>query len=101
MTPKVRVRTSYESLNVVGLNALYGIRCCDVIIPTPGTSLDLYILLVRAAVLELLEEELEPRVQRFECVDHPDRLNRPDRYTTKYNSGDEPGDVPRHPCELS
>lgn len=33
----------------------------------------------RAAVLELLCEELEPQVEHFECVDHPDRLNRPDR----------------------
>lgn len=33
----------------------------------------------RAAVLELLCEEIEPQVEHFECVDHPDRLNRPDR----------------------
>ncbi|CAM9234494.1 unnamed protein product, partial [Hapterophycus canaliculatus] len=33
----------------------------------------------RAAVLELLCEEVEPQVEHFECVDHPDRLNRPDR----------------------
>lgn len=33
----------------------------------------------RAAVLELLCEQLEPQVEHFECVDHPDRLNRPDR----------------------
>lgn len=30
-------------------------------------------------MLELLCEELEPQVEHFECVDHPDRLNRPDR----------------------
>lgn len=30
-------------------------------------------------MLELLCDELEPRVKHFECVDHPDRLNRPDR----------------------
>ncbi|CAM9623025.1 unnamed protein product [Pylaiella littoralis] len=33
----------------------------------------------RAAVLGLLCEEIEPQVEHFECVDHPDRLNRPDR----------------------
>lgn len=38
----------------------------------------------RAAVLELLCEEIEPQVEHFECVDHPDRLNRPDRCVLGY-----------------
>lgn len=38
---------------------------------------------IRAAVLELVPGELEPRVEHFECVDHPDRLNRPDRCVDK------------------
>lgn len=38
----------------------------------------------RAAVLELLWGELEPRVKHFECVDHPDRLNRPDRCVERH-----------------
>ncbi|CAM9915011.1 unnamed protein product, partial [Choristocarpus tenellus] len=33
----------------------------------------------RAAVLELERDKLEPTVKHFECVDHPDRMARPDR----------------------
>lgn len=39
----------------------------------------------RAAVLELLQGDLEPQVEHFECVDHPDRLNRPDRWVAGSN----------------
>ncbi|CAN0416450.1 unnamed protein product, partial [Discosporangium mesarthrocarpum] len=33
----------------------------------------------RAAVLQLERDALEPSVMHFECVDHPDRMARPDR----------------------
>lgn len=51
----------------------------------------------RAAVLELLCEELEPQVEHFECVDHPDRLNRPDRYNgiVKYDEDIDSGGTAR------
>lgn len=44
---------------------------------TKRSSFHTYFL--RAAVLELLVDDLEPHVEHFECVEHPKRLNRPDR----------------------
>lgn len=38
-----------------------------------------YTFFLRAAVLELLVDDLEPHVEHFECVEHPKRLSRPDR----------------------
>lgn len=81
-----------STLNDVQYVSLYNtvcdgvVRCCDCTCTLYAIAERVRASFVcscgRAAVLELLTDELEPRVKHFECVDHPDRLNRPDRYRT-------------------